>query len=329
MGSLTGTSPRPETAAKPVVLCLYRPTKEVCERLAAVCALVGPYADPLNDVPAGEAAAVRAILTIGPIRVDRPLMDRFPALELVCAYGAGYEGVDLAELRRRRIALTNARGGNAACVADLAMTLLLSITLRIVPAVQLVRAGEWNGVPVRGWEPSPGFGGKRLGVVGYGEIGSRVAARAASFELEVAYCTRTRRPDAPYRHFPNVRDMAAWSDYLVVACALNESTRRLVDRPVLEALGPSGYLVNVARGPVVDQAALIDMLTRHEIAGAGFDVLEGEPAVPAVLLDLPDVMVTPHIGGMTRRAIAMMTDSLVANLAAQFTGKPLVTPVRL
>jgi hydroxypyruvate reductase len=313
----------------PTLLCLYEPTAEVKKRLQAVCRLIGPYADPVADIPAGEAGAVRAILTIGPISVRAPLLDRVPAVGLICAYGAGYEGIDLDELRRRKIALTNAQGGNASCVADLAVTLLLSVALRVAPATQLVKEGKWNGVPVRGWEPSAGFGGKRLGIVGFGEIGRRIAARAAGFELEVAYCTRSVRAGATERYFADVEDMARWADYLVVACSLNESTRHLVDRKVLRALGPAGYLVNIARGLVVDQAAMIEALQQGEIAGAGLDVLEGEPAVPGVLLDMPNVVVTPHIGGMTRRAIEMMTDSLVANLSAHFSGGPLVTPVRL
>lgn len=314
---------------KPTILCLFGPDRKARSRLEVLYRVLGPYKDPLKEIPPADAAEVRAIITTGGIGAKRPVLDLLPNLQLVCAYGAGYEGVDLAELKRRRIKLTNAQGGNAPCVADMAMALLLAASLRVLPADRLVRDGKWDAVPPSGWPASPGFGGRRLGIIGLGEIGFLVARRAQPFDLEVAYHNRTKRGDVAYRYFPNLREMAEWADYLVVACPLNDSTRHSVNAAVLKALGPSGYLVNIGRGAVIDQPALIAALKDGTIAGAGLDVLEGEPKVPPELAALPNVVLTPHIAAMTVRSVDTLNRLVLDNLAALFEGKPLVTPVRL
>jgi len=314
---------------KPAILCLFGPDKKARAKLEVLYRALGPYKDPLNELPSADAAEVRAVITTGGIGAKKPLLDLLPNLQLVCAYGAGYEGVDLAELKQRRIKLTNAQGGNAPCVADMAMALLLAVALRILPADRMVRDGKWDAVPPRGWPASPGIGGKRLGVVGLGEIGFRIAKRAQPFDLEIAYHNRTKRGDVAYRYFADLREMADWCDYLVVACPLNDSTRHAVNAKVLKALGQSGYLVNIGRGAVIDQPALIDALKNGVIAGAGLDVLEGEPSVPPELAALPNVVLTPHIAAMTVRSVDTLNRLVMENLAALFDGKPLVTPVRL
>ncbi len=314
---------------RPTILCLFGPDKKARGQLESLYRVIGPYKDPVAEIPAADAAEVRAIITTGGIGAKKAILDRLPNLQLVCAYGAGYEGVDLAELKRRGIRLTNAQGGNAPCVADMAMALLLAISLRLIPADRLVRDGKWDAVPPSGWPASPGFGGKRLGIVGLGEIGFRIAKRAQPFDLDIAYHNRTKRGDVGYRYFSDLRTMAEWSDYLIIACPLNDSTRHSVNATVLKALGPSGYLVNIGRGGVIDQPALIAALKAGTIAGAGLDVLDGEPKVPPELAALPNVVLTPHIAAMTVRSVDTLNRLVLENLAALFENRALVTPVRV
>jgi lactate dehydrogenase-like 2-hydroxyacid dehydrogenase len=315
---------------KPVVLLFAPLTKDMQARLAARYRLVTAYKDYLPAVQAsGLAGEARAAVTMGGLGIDRALLAITPQLRLVCSYGAGYDKVDPALLAERGIQLTNAAGANAACVSDMAMALLLTCALRVLPANRLVREGQWTRVPPKGWPMSAGFGGKKMGVFGLGAIGLNVARRAAGFDIEVAYHNRRKRSDVSYRYFESLAAMAEWCDYLVVASPLTDATKHAVNAAVLKALGPSGYVVNVGRGPIIDQAALIAALRDGSIAGAGLDVVEGEPEVPAELRDAPNVVITPHIGALTQRAMDALNDQLLGNLAAFFEGKPLLSPVPL
>ena len=281
-----------------------------------------------TDRPAERLAAragdtsIRAVVTNGSIGLDAAQIAGLPALELVCATGAGYENVDLAAARDRGIAVTHAPGANDATVADHALAFMLALARGIPWLDRAVRAGAWQSSR----DERPTLNGGRLGLLGLGQIGARIAARAAAFDMTIGY--HTRRPNAvPWRHCASLVDLARASDFLVVACPGGAATRHLVNREVLEALGPGGFLVNVARGSVVDTAALVAALRERRIAGAGLDVIEGEPEVPADLVALDNVLFTPHVAGRSPAAVAAQGAALAANLATHFAGQPLPSPV--
>jgi lactate dehydrogenase-like 2-hydroxyacid dehydrogenase len=272
--------------------------------------------------------AVRAVLTNGRGGLSGDEMALLSNLEIVCATGAGYEAVDLDTARRRGIAVVNCPGTNAPAVADSAMMLLLAATRHVLEADRFVRAGGWQ----EQWRvDTPTISGKRLGILGLGKIGSRIAHRAArGFDMEIGYHNRAAVAGSPYRHFDGLVDLATWADFLICAAPGGAGTRHLVNAEVLAALGPKGYLVNVGRGTVVDTQALIDALQAKRIAGAGLDVLEGEPSVPPRLPELlrfDNVVVTPHVAGRAPESRAAATALILENLNAHFAGRPLRSPV--
>ncbi len=277
-----------------------------------------------------DGGGIRAVLTNGRGGLSGDEMGLLPNLEIVFAIGAGYEAVDLATARSRGIAVANCPGTNASAVADSAMMLLMASTRHLLQADRFVRAGGWQDQ----WRvETPTLSGKRLGILGLGTIGSRIARRAArGFDMEVGYHNRAAVAGSSYRYFDNLIELATWADFLVVAAPGGAGTRHLVNAAVLAALGPKGYLVNIGRGTVVDTAALIDALQAKRIAGAGLDVVEGEPSVPPrlpELLQFDNVVVTPHCSGRAPEARTAATALILANLNAHFAGKPLPTPVPL
>jgi lactate dehydrogenase-like 2-hydroxyacid dehydrogenase len=276
--------------------------------------------DALRDA----GAAVRAVLTNGRGGLSGDEMALLPNLEIVCAVGAGYEAIDLDAARTRGIAVANCPDANAGAVADSAMMLLMAATRHLLQADRHVRGGGWQDQ----WRvDTPTVSGKRLGILGLGKIGSRIAQRAArGFDLEVGYHNRTAVSGSPYRYFDTLIELARWADFLVAAAPGGAGTHHLVDAKVLTALGPNGYLVNIGRGTVVDTDALIDALRSNRIAGAGLDVLEGEPSLPPqlpALLQFDNVIVTPHVAGRAPESRAAATELLLANLNAHFSGHPL------
>jgi lactate dehydrogenase-like 2-hydroxyacid dehydrogenase len=271
---------------------------------------------------------VRAVLTNGRGGLSGDEMALLPKLELVCAVGAGYEAVDLEAARRRGIAVANCPDANASAVADSAMMLLMAATRHLRQADRHVHAGGWQDQ----WRvDTPTISGKRLGILGLGKIGGRIAQRAArGFDMEVGYHNRQAVAGSPCRYFDSLIELARWADFLVCSAPGGAGTRHLVNAEVLTALGPKGYLVNVGRGTVVDTAALIEALRSRRIAGAGLDVLEGEPSVPPMLPELlgfDNVVITPHCAGRAPEARAAATALILANLNAHFSGKPLPNPV--
>jgi hydroxypyruvate reductase len=245
-------------------------------------------------------------------------------LELVAAFGVGHGTYDLEGARARGIRVTNTPDSTHTAVADLALGLLLAVTRRIVEADRFVRAGRWT----QGEFPmGRGLDGKTLGILGMGRIGRRVARRAEGFGLSIAYTDQGPVPDVPYRYVPDLVGLARESDALIVACPLTPETRGIVDGRVLEALGPDGFLVNVARGPIVDEAALISALEAGTIAGAGLDPFWDEPNVPEALRAIDRVVLLPHLGTSIQEIREERFAGLFANLDAFFAGEPLPTPV--
>ncbi len=314
----------------PVLLAATLPAA-MREALAARYTLAGPLSSPfaqaVTAMPDAARAAVRAIVSVGSVVITREVLAQFPALGLVCCIGSGYEGVDVAAAHASGIAVAHSPGANAASVAEVAMGLLIASVRGFRVEATRIGDGGWRGnaqsrTPVR-----HGLAGRRLGIYGMGAIGAAIARRAHAFDMQIGYHNRRPRADTDARYFDSLAGLAAWCDVLVVSVRAAEATRHTVDAGVLAALGADGHVVNIARGNVIDEAALIDALQRGVIAGAGLDVFEHEPAVPAALLALPGVIALPHIGGASREAQAAMQVMTLANLEAFFAGTPLPSPV--
>jgi glyoxylate reductase len=302
--------------------------RQVREAFAAEFAIVGSIAQPAAALVTPDMAArTRALVTAGSIGADAALIAALPNVSIICCFGSGFERIDLAAAKRRGITVTHSPDANAADVADMAMALLLASTRRVARADRFIRAGKWDVRLAGRFGAIAGLGGGKLGVLGLGAIGARVATRAAAFEMEIGYHNRRRRDDVAYRYFATPLALAEWADYVVVACRADASNYRLVDATFLRALGPRGHLVNISRGSVVDEAALAEALATDVIEGAGLDVFEHEPPVHPRLPELENVVMTPHLGGGTERAMRAMTDLVLRNLRAHFSGRTAVTPV--
>ncbi|MGI4954893.1 MAG: 2-hydroxyacid dehydrogenase [Janthinobacterium lividum] len=268
-------------------------------------------------------AGVRALIGNGSTEVSAAVLEGLPNLGLVCTRGVGHEGVDLGLIRARGIMLCNGAGANADTVADHAVALMLA-ALRGIPAADaLVRSGGWRTTTTL----PPIAHRKRLGVLGLGDIGRRIAQRVAGFEMAVAYHSRRRVPGVAWDYAATPLALAARSDILVVVLPGGAATRHMIGGPELAALGPSGLLVNVGRGSVVDTRALIEALHAGRIGAAALDVVEGEPDIPAALLAAPNVTLTPHIAGRSPESSEAGVALLMANLTAFFAGQALLTPV--
>ena len=270
------------------------------------------------------APRIRAICGSGESKVSAELMAQLPALEIVSIMGVGYDGVDVAAAKAKGVMVAHTPDVLNDDVADLALALMLNIARRIPQADQYVRQGKW---PVGPMPLARKMSGARLGIVGMGRIGQAIAERARAFGMPVAYTARSAKPALPYAFHATPRELAAASDFLVVITPGGAATRKLIDADVLRALGPQGYLINVARGSVVDEAALITALQQGTIAGAALDVFENEPNVPEALRALDNVVLVPHIGSATTQTRHAMAARAFDNLQAHFAGTPLPSPV--
>jgi len=280
--------------------------------------------------PAERAAAIaaqggrfRAVLTIGVIGLTPDELAAMPKVELICAMGAGYEGLPLDAARARGIALANGAGTNDDCVADHAFGLLIAAVRGFHSLDRLCREGVWReSIP----QP-PHVSGKRLGILGLGTIGQKIARRAAAFDMEVGYHNRKPREGVAQRYFDGLKALATWADVLMIATPGGPATRHLVNAEILDALGPRGWLVNIARGSVVDTEALAAALREGRLAGAGIDVYESEPERPELLIGLDNVLLTPHVAGWSPEATQASVDRFMANAEGHFAGRGVVSPV--
>ena len=267
---------------------------------------------------------IRAIGTRGDLGAGADLMARLPNLEIVACYGVGIDAIDVDYARARGIRVTNTPEVLTSDVADMALALLLA-TARAIPAGDRhVRSGAWADSPM---PLTTSISKKRIGILGFGRVGRAVARRAEAFEMTVSYGARQADPGVPYRWFGDPAALAAEVDFLVVCLAANAETRGMVDARVLRALGPRGMLVNVARGAVVDEPALLAALADGTIAAAGLDVFWNEPAPDPGFLDLPNVVLQPHNGSGTEETRAAIGALMRRNLHAHFAGEDLPTPV--
>jgi glyoxylate reductase len=306
-------------------------------KVLASCPFPGPAFAELTDVellsqplPNGIGAArpdVEALAVVHEVVDDRTL-ELFPALRVVANYGVGYDGVDVAACAARGVPVTNTPGVLDAATADLAFALVLATRRRVVEGDALVRRGFWpSGIDrFLGSEVS----GATIGIVGFGQIGRALARRARAFDMRILYTKRRRLPEAEEAaqgvEYRKLDDLLAGADIVSLNLPLDETTRGLIDAAGLALLRPGACLINTSRGGIVDENALVEALSAGRIT-AGLDVFEDEPNVPARLLELPNVVLSPHIGSATRRTREAMTRLLVDNLLAAAGGRPLPTPV--
>jgi hydroxypyruvate reductase len=282
---------------------------------------------PIQMFPADQLSGVRAMITAGGTPLGGDMMDMMPKLGAIVCYGTGYDGVDLTAAKSRKITVGHSPGANAGSVADIAVTLMLAATRRLLVADNYVRSGDWaSAKPSPMMRPQPGMPGRKIGIYGMGEIGRKIAARVAAFETEVGYFSRSQR-EVPYRYFPSMEALADWCNVLMIAVRAGADTHHVVNADILRRLGEDGCVVNIARGSVIDQAALVKALTDKTIAAAGLDVYAKEPHAPDTLTAFPNVVLSPHIGGHTLESHTAMQDCVIANLTAFFAGQPLAYPV--
>ena len=271
-----------------------------------------------------HAPNVRGLATFGPMAVDGKLMDALPKLEIISNFGVGVDAINLADAKQRKIIVTNTPDVLNECVADTALALILNTLRKLPQSEAYLRGGNWAA---RGPYPlTTSLGGKVLGVLGLGRIGEAVAKRAMSCGMTIRYHNRNKK-DVPYPYDPDPVTLAKNSDVLMVVTPGGSETAKLVNEKVLQALGPEGYLVNIARGSVVDEPVLLRYLQEKKIAGAGLDVFADEPRVPPEFFTLDNAVLFPHVASATVETRKAMGDLQIENLRRHFAGKPVLTRV--
>lgn len=273
---------------------------------------------------AAIAGEITVVITNGEAMVTRDFITSLPALKLIAVFGVGYDGVDVAAARDCGVAVTHTPGVLTDDVADLAIGLMLATSRKIVAAQKFIEQGGWQR---GGFQWTRKVSGARLGIIGMGRIGQAIAQRASAFNMQIVYTDRNIHGDLPWQYVADLLELAQQSDFLMVCAPGGAGTRALVNGPVLEALGPQGMLINISRGSVVDEEALINALDSKSIAGAGLDVFASEPNVPEKLQGRDNVVITPHMASATWETRREMSRLVLENVHAWFAGQPLVTPV--
>jgi lactate dehydrogenase-like 2-hydroxyacid dehydrogenase len=293
--------------------------------------LLSPFLEPEFTVwrfwegpPIESVSVIEAMVVAGEVEVDKRLAESLPKLGLIACFTAGYDGVDLKWARTRGLKVSHSPGVNHEDVADHAMGLILAAWRRIAEGDRAVRAGAWKAAEKM---LTPSLGGHRLGVVGLGAIGEAVARRAEAFRLEVSWWGPREKPQAPWPRAESLLALAKASDILVIAARADEETRGLISREVIEAVGPAGLLVNISRGQVVDEDALIEALKDGRLGMAALDVFQSEPTAAKRWAEVPNTVLTPHAAGATTGAVPRMMALTIENLRRFFAGEALVNPV--
>ena len=271
---------------------------------------------------AANGQGIEAVATSARFGIDAKTIAALPDLKVISSFGVGLDTLDLAAAKARGIAVGYTPDVLNDCVADTAFALLMDVSRRITEADRFVRNGHWHKGQ---FSQATRVSGKRLGILGLGRIGSAIARRASGFDMEVKYHNRRPVEGSAYGYVATLKELAEWADYLVIASAGGAETRGLVSAEIIDALGPQGYLINISRGTVVDEPALVRALVEKRLGGAGLDVFEFEPKVPAELLALDNVVLLPHLASNTHETRADMAQRVEDNLAAFFAGKPLVS----
>jgi lactate dehydrogenase-like 2-hydroxyacid dehydrogenase len=267
---------------------------------------------------------IRAIALAGHVRADEAYMRQFPSLEIISSFGVGYDHIDAKAAARLGVIATNTPGVLDDEVADTALGLMIMAVRQLPQAERYLRAGNW---PKGAYPLTPSLRGRTVGIVGLGRIGKAIATRVRGFGLDVVYHGRHPQADVAYRYYPSLVEMAKAADILIIVAPGGPGTRHIVNAEVLEALGPDGVLVNIARGSLVDETALIEALRTGKILAAGLDVYDNEPNVPEALIALPNAVLLPHVGSASVRTRRAMAECVVGNIFAWADGKPPLTPV--
>jgi D-3-phosphoglycerate dehydrogenase len=281
-------------------------------------------AEDRDSLIGAHAANIRAIATRGELGAKADLMQRLPKLEIVSCYGVGTDGIDLGYAKANDIRVTNTPDVLTGDVADIGMALALAIARQIPAGDAHVRSGQWSKGNLA---LATRFFGKKVGIAGMGRIGEALARRAAAFDCEIRYFARNRREALDWAFEPDLVELARWSDFLFVTLSGGPTTTGIVSADVLDAIGPDGFLVNIARGTTVDEPALIQALETRSIKGAGLDVFLSEPNIDSRFAALDNVVLYPHHGSGTEETRRAMGKLVRDNLAAHFAGQPLLTPV--
>ncbi len=275
---------------------------------------------------AEHGKGITAIVTSANFGANAELINALPDLKAICSWGVGYETIDVAAAQARGVQVSNTPDVLTDCVADLAWGLLIAAARRMGQGERFVRSGQWG--QIHGSIPlGMRVSGKKLGIVGLGRIGDAIAKRGAGFDMQVRYHNRRQRDDVAYGYEASLVELARWADFLIVATVGGAGTRHLVNQEVLEALGPKGIVVNIARGPVIDETALVAALEAGKLGWAALDVFEHEPKVPQALLGSDQAVLLPHIGSATLETRQDMENLMLENLRAFFETGRVVTPV--
>lgn len=313
-------------AQRPEVL-LIGPSRPVLDKgLAAMTVHKLGEAAADRDALLASLAGIRAMAVTAPVQpIDETLLARLPKLQIISSFGVGYDHIDANAAAKRGIIVTNTPGVLTEEVADTAIGLLLCTVRELPQAERYVRAGKW---PQRNYPLSRAtLRNRTVGMVGMGRIGIAIARRLEAFGVPIVYHTRQRRPELVYRHYPRLIDMARDVDTLIIIVPGGAATRNLIDADVLEALGPDGIVINLARGSVIDEPALIAALRQQKIMAAGLDVFVNEPHVPEELLAMDNVVLLPHVGSASVFTREKMDQLLVDNILAWAAEQPPLTPV--
>ena len=317
-----------KTANTRAILLIAPVIDTLLERLSSAYEVYRLYEQQDQDV-AGflekHGAEIRAVVTRGDIGVKNEVLDHLPNAGVIAVFGVGTDAVDLDYARSRRIAVTITSGVLTNDVADLAMGLLLAGARRLCQGDRFVREGQWLTT-------APGLAtqvsGKRIGILGMGNIGQAIARRAGGFDMHILYTDRIKIPQLDYQWLPDIHTLAQESDFLVIAASGGAANRGLIDARVFEAMPKHAWLINIARGTLVDEKALIHALQNGDIAGAGLDVYEDEPHVPAELIALDNVILQPHVASATHETRRKMGDVVFENVAAFFNGALLPNAIK-
>ena len=299
--------------------------KGTLERLVQEFSAIKLFAAADRSTALKEAAPkVRGLAHSGHSHIDAALMDALPKLEIIANFGVGVDQIDLEAAKKRGIVVSNTAGALNECVADCAMGLVLNTLRKLPQAGAYLRAGDWKAKGT--YQLTTSLGGKTLGILGLGRIGEEIARRALAFGMKIRYHNRNKKA-VPYAYDSDAVTLAKNSDVLLVITPGGTETDKLVNAAVLDALGPQGYLVNVARGSVVDEPVLLRYLQEKKIAGAGLDVFDDEPKVPPEFFTLDNAVLTPHVASATNETRTAMGALQIENLHLHFAGKPVKTPV--
>lgn len=315
------------TTATPVLLQLLPlPFPEAQQRLAQLFDLIELWKEQDPDaVIAARQDEIVAVVTSAMTPTSAKLIDKLPNLRAICSHGVGYDAIDVKHAQKKGIQVSNTPDVLNDCVADLALGLLLATARRLGQAERYVRSNLWGtdakfplGVKVSH---------KKIGIVGLGRIGMAIAQRAKGFDMEIRYHNRRQRTDVGLTYEPSLVELAAWADFLVIATVGGPDTRHLVNDDVIKALGRDGILINISRGTVVDETAMVNALVSGELGGAGLDVYESEPTVPDALKTLDNVVIVPHIASATSETRKAMADLVAANAEAFAKTGNVITPI--